>query len=437
MATAAGTYGRRIAVGVLLVGVFVVAAGPTPTAAQETREKTTTQVTEEDASTARPADDSEVLLMVLREKSTTSKKQLEDKLKRVVQESKCQVAGVTAEEISKATYGDLERFLVSGRLPTEVRGGVQLEPYIGDGTDWVLDLGHPKRFLERLVVSSNEAAEGEDPKGTVFVGKPKGNEQKFEFHSAGRFLFKLDRGITPRSYWAEYTDETGAKQKDLGKLPEPRRHWLVKLTGFQGNEQQLFDTLRDPLKMASPVAPNVQKGPAVTVVIADLNPVAVDSKTTWAENQITIRFPTLPGRQPKRVWMLFPVNPTDVMAQLKKYETLGEYELPEALDKGIKVSASDTAAVLAPNVAPQWYEIPWNEKGGVFERVFTVDVAKWKQQERLNVHRLHFYEHVSPMGTRGAILLKGAGREFLISAEEETQWALGIRGADTTATPKP
>lgn len=386
-----------------------------------------------------PGGGTKVLLMVVRDVASSNKKYIEEKLGRVVKGAECSVESINAEEISKATYADLERFLVTGRLPNEVQGSLQLEPYVGDGSTWVLDLGNAKRTLTKLIVKTASGA-GEDGKkdsGLVFVGSPKTGERKFEMHSVGRYLFKVEEKITPQSYVAEYIDENNSEKREERILPEPQRHWLVKFNQFQGSEQKLFDTLRNNKQVNNPVPPNVQKGPAVTVVIADLNPVAAEEGGGWSKNQFTIRFNTVPGVETKRVLMKFPLKPQDLASEKQKYDSLNEFDLVRAVEKE-KVPPGDEPTVLTPDMKPQWYVIPWNPGSSMFERTFTVDVEKWKDAKRFEVHRLHYFEHETPGGDRSAIRLKnsGGGRgTHLISSAEEKQWPSGLRGTESSVEP--
>jgi hypothetical protein len=171
----------------------------------------------------------------------------------------------------------------------------------------------------------------------------------------GRYAFTPEPNDTPTSYVCDIAELGKSDSQIKGDWPKTDKCFVVTMKNFQGDRKLLFDTIQNPKLVANPLK-NVRLGNDLVFAFASLNSDAAKRQRgrIGADSQLTITIETLPERNPKRVWVYFPLNEKQMADALSKFRKFEGADLPTEIRKteagiDVKVGPADT---------PKWFELP-------------------------------------------------------------------------------
>ncbi|MBX9628748.1 MAG: hypothetical protein K2X82_33450 [Gemmataceae bacterium] len=173
----------------------------------------------------------------------------------------------------------------------------------------------------------------------------------------GRYAFTPEPDDVPLSYDGDVAELGKPAATVKGDWPKGDKFFVVTMRNFRGNRQRLFDVIADPKMVANPLD-NVQLGNDLLFAFASLNSSAADPGDDGldSENNLSMTVESIARRNPRRVWVLFPLDEAGMREARDKYRKLSSTELPEAI-RADAVKAAEAAAV-GPGTGPRWYELP-------------------------------------------------------------------------------
>ena len=180
----------------------------------------------------------------------------------------------------------------------------------------------------------------------------------------------------PARYEVKY-QEGGKALVHVAPWPVADKHYLVQLSQFSGEVDDLFRLLREH-RYSLPVRQLVTG--ESTLVLASLQPGSGTVEPGWSGNQFVFRFPKVqyPGSTAdasRKMYVLFPLTKAQAEETAKNLNAKkAEDVIPDILrEKPSPID--DDKAVLAPGGPARWYEVGIGEGLHRFERKVTVESA--------------------------------------------------------------
>jgi len=185
------------------------------------------------------------------------------------------------------------------------------------------------------------------------------------------------------------------------------RCYLVTLKGVQGDEKELYDTLKDPKKIAMPLRRLQDFARGDEVVIATFQ--EITHPRPLRENEIVLAFPKPGGGvEPKRMWMRFPLTKTEEAAIRQELDAKFAGDGFKTVPAWIR--QNQRGEKLTPEGSTGWFELPWNAEHQAFERTFPIDENSWQQRlvnnkESVGENAILVYEFEGEDGSQRIIKL--------------------------------
>lgn len=293
----------------------------------------------------------------------------------------CSFESYDIRPIHPNTYSLLKSILQGEAAPNAAgQAAVSIEPMQGQDGAWTVNLRSDTKYLEsaRLKVASSTGGEEE----LAMKAEPKDKTSaNLRFYSPGVYILKVPTGTAPKSATLMVTDEAKGSPAvpEAVELawPDIGRCYLVTLKGVEGDEKALYDTLKDPKKIANPIKGIEDATKAAIVVGSFKEMLAV--VIVFKDDAIQLSFPKPGNAEPKRMWMRFPLTKTEE-ASISK-----ELDAKFAGDGFKTVPAWIRQNLLGERLTPEgstgWFELPWDIEHQAFERILPIDTKSW--QERL------------------------------------------------------
>ena len=327
--------------------------------------------------------------------------ELESKFVRAMQEmgSTCDASDVNIKAIDYGHYKYLSS-LINHFTERPLKGSVTILPSDFDDTKWKL------RFADENMDIVSLAIDGK-PERLVIEGDAvgsKGDSQKqLWLRAAGEYNLSLPMGFVPSAFKIEAVNlETGETEEIIGDWPKQGRYCLIKITdNCIDDTQELRDILEDEDKIGEPLRLSDVQEP-VQLFHAAIGDTQGKLGVAWDEKTLRMTISKPQGRNPTRVWMMFPITLDESNARL---ETLKNDD--GTFKKGEEVAAiiQDQGVIkfdLSPGVQPLyevekgkngWYEMPENGVGNqeVYEAIWQFDDPNdphWNGKD----HRLYVFE---------------------------------------------
>jgi len=382
------------------------------------------------------AADSRVIYMVIQAEPETTMGEVKEKFELARQATVgCNVREVLIEPIDPQTFTILRSILQRGLAAVQEQQAGPAEmvrPMVGVDAGWSLDLGNPFEFVESVAITlpgRSGAREGTEEVVQVTVPGPNPEGYSLKFHSPGRYVLTLPKGVNPRSIRAEAVSDDG--KSDLKKRvveqewPSVGRAYLVTLSDVVGDEAALFASLKDPAKVSNPIR-EIQDATKASLMVASFVEV-LGNRLRIHEGRITFTFTKPQGVNPKRLWLLFPLT-TEQLSKEKAAlaavlaEPDGFKKLPET------IRANALKDRLVPGSGAAWVELPLVADG--FTGTLELDVAEWKSRladspGSVGDNALMVYEFENAQGTKLPLKMT----EGYIVTDRIGEWLPALRAA--------
>lgn len=290
------------------------------------------------------------VFLILRTGPDETEKGILDSLKEGIRISGAQITGEpTIKTVSPAFLEEFES-LVNRANNTPVVGvkeGASIGLLPSRDTVYEVKL-EPTQILKQLSVKYKKAGD------KVYLPAAPGKKSPLVLTVPGRYAFTPEPNDTPLSYTCDIVELGKDDSQMKGNWPKSDKSFIVTMRNFRGDRKLLFDTIQDGKKVANPLK-NVRLGNDLLFAFASLNSDAA-IRRRWkvgADSQLTMTIETLPERNPRRVWVYFPLNEKEMNETLKSYRKFEGAELSSEIRK--KAAAVD--AKVGPTTAPAWFEL--------------------------------------------------------------------------------
>lgn len=324
------------------------------------------------------AADARVIYMVIQTEPTTTLAEVKQKFESARKATTgCTFKDLVVEPIDGETYLRLRSVLTRGTTVNRAGSPIKaaaIEPLQGEEGWWSIDLDSAYKYMEAAVLVA-DAGDGKGEKAVdVRVGGKNPDGFDLRFHSPGRYILQLPKDRRPRSIRFEVTHDDGTKtttQEVSQAWPNVGRCYLVTLNDVVGKEDLLFESLRDPKKVANPI----KDLPPASLMVASFIEV-LGKRVSIVDGKLVFDFPKPRDVEPKRLWVLFPLNREQLEQERTKIDALlaredGLKQLPKLIRDGVR------KGVLKPGAPAGWVELPL--VGDRFTARSELDVAAWKR----------------------------------------------------------
>lgn len=173
----------------------------------------------------------------------------------------------------------------------------------------------------------------------------------------GRYAFTPEADDTPTAYEGDVAEIGKPVAAVKGEWPKGDKFFVVTMRSFDGDQKKLFEVIQDPKQVANPLD-NVQLGNNLEFAFASLNssiPPPGDDDLD-PENNLTVTVETIGRRNPRRVWVYFPLDEKGMQEARDAFRKFDSVELPAEVRKN-SVAMGDKPTV-GPKDDPKWYELP-------------------------------------------------------------------------------
>jgi len=294
----------------------------------------------------------------------------------------CNEDGIRVEPMSSFHYNWLTTKL--GQAPQVFGGRTLIEPDADSPDRWRLYLGDQNEDLERLeVFGTKDGQESSldfqkaldlNEKRTDRIGGI--GETQFDIYTRtpGVYSIKLPKGFSPERYKAHVRNQTKPIQSPeeviLADWPQPGMHCLITIPEFEGSVDRLKKTCKNPAYFENPInISDVVK--SVRFLHANIGDVKPGDSVTIDGQTITLEFRKPDNREPKRVWIKFPLTRKQAEKEALRLEELGRSD-PRNISADIRRSQHERSLPAPGKDYPdyklgdhngKWYEVPERRAG--------------------------------------------------------------------------
>lgn len=324
--------------------------------------------------------------MVIHTESTMTVEELRDKFEEALKASpRCSVQTYGIQPIDHNTYLLLKSTVQNGVIPPSEgdQDELSIEPRKGQDGTWTIDLNADTKYLESVTVRIGPPS---GPDEVISIkAEPKGEvNATLRYHSPGVYILKprVPAGHSVKSATFMVSDEANGGQ--MAAVPKERawpdlgRCYLVTLKGVEGDEKELYATLKDEDKIANPVL-GLEDASKGSLVVASFKEMLAEL-IVFKEDAIQLTFPKPGGKnKPKRMWMRFPLTKAEQEALERELDAMvagdGFKTVPAWIRKNLMKGDR-----LTPDGSAGWFQLPWNAERQDFETTLPIDTKSWKER---------------------------------------------------------
>lgn len=323
------------------------------------------------------------IYMVIQTDSLMSQQELASKFESARKSTQgCSFQSYDIDPIDPNTYMLLKSILQNGVVPPNAgsQGAVSIEPLAGQDGAWTVNLKSDSKYLESAKVKVATSAQGDEELTMKAEPKDKLNAN-LRYHSPGVYILKMPAGSAPKSATLMVSDEAKRGQSAPVAMeviwPDAGRCYLATLKGVEGDEKELYDTLKDGKKIANPIK-GIEDATKAAIVVASFKEVLAEP-IVFKDDAIQLSFPKPGNVEPKRMWMRFPLTKTEEAAIRQELDAKFAGDGFKTVPAWIR--QNQLGEKLTPEGSTGWFELPWNAEHQAFERTLPIDTKSW--QERL------------------------------------------------------
>src|SRR5262249_9653445 len=274
---------RAAAVAALLVGWAVVAQPPRPL-----------------------VDNTETLYLVLRVGPDITEKDILKTLKQGLELSGATITGEpTIKPVSPAFFEEFQALVERAEAAAAAPDNDPLSIHLLPTREVAYEIKvQPTQVLKKLRVTYQRGGTKE-----YIPAAPDGKSQ-LVLIIPGRYAFVPDPDDTALSYEGEVAELGKANIPAIkGDWPKGDKYYVVTMRNFRGDRRLMFEVIQDRRKVANPLD-HIQLGSDLVFAFASLNSSAADPGGGGidAEGNIDLSVDTIIDRNPRRVWVLFPLD---------------------------------------------------------------------------------------------------------------------------------
>jgi hypothetical protein len=340
---------------------------------------------------------------------------------------------VEIQAIAPTVFEELARLIGHGGMvgPPAVGEGLELRQLPTRGSTWEFRLPKASQMLRELTIEYRKAG------ARKYTARAAEEADRLTLIVPGSYAVQLLANDDPVRYVAQVV-EVGEKPQEVKKdWPQSDRFFALTIRKFQGDQKVLFETLQDKRQLGNPLK-NIEPVRNITFAFANLNSKAGKIGGPLMEGNVYL--PQVPGieeREPKRVWMYFPLTRDEAMKARDRYREFGTKSLPEHLRKEGKTVAYDDSATIDAGSEPRWFELLDRADGRGFTRQVPMkDFRQLAAKYRQGVWRLVVWEFDKGDPQAIAVQHPGDGRRVYV-LEEEIKGLPGQMAERGDKEPKP
>lgn len=360
-----------------------------------------------------PTSSGTTVYMVVRTKSSVPEKRVTDTVSAGLTASGTQIDG--APQVKPVSPLFFEQFaeLIGNPRKVEVVNSTE-DPTVSvrplpsrDVNVQEIRLPSPKQTLTKLQVRYDKPAQSGGQATEEYLPKPPG-EGELALIEPGRYSFRPDSERTPLDFTA-IVDERDEKTRMLirgkelkGTWPDADKFYVVTLRNYRNrlNERADHEALMQAIERGQSNEANpltiTRLGGDQVFLFADLTGEGVTPDEDYIKgNKLTLRAPGLPNRNPRRVWMLFPLTEKEQDAAIQQHAGAATTSLPQEIRKS--AIAGDAPYTLTPDSPAKWLELtPDPGRPGRFSREITLDNVKGLIEKYPSIWRVTAWEFEKP-----------------------------------------
>jgi hypothetical protein len=202
---------------------------------------------------------------------------------------------------------------------------------------------------------------------TYKVASPKDKQTPtLELRYPGSYIFRSDDKEIPKKCTLKLLDQMGEKDFTV-EWPVQSKAYLIVLSGYEGNIQELFKVVQDPNRVANPI--QLQSLDQHIFAIASVG-LEAEEGSFIRGNTLTVTVPDLKTRNVRHVWIYFPLREEEVDKEIKRWSEHKSVDLPRLIENEL-VRSTELSQIDKTSVGqPKWWETTRN--GNQFIRSFTL-----------------------------------------------------------------
>lgn len=363
------------------------------------------------------AADSTLFLMV-RAGSELNDDLLRETLELGLEKADCQYEKpIDVQSIPASVFEELAKLIGQGGLatpPAAASEDINVRQLPTRGSTWEFRLSKPTQMLQELTIRYRKGGEQK------YTAKASEENKRLTLIVPGSYAVQLLPNDDPISYEAKLA-ELGQKPQVLKKKWIPiDRFFAITIRKFQGEQDKLFSVLQDKEKIANPLK-NIEPIQNFTFAFANLKAGAGKLGERIMEGNVYL--PQVPGveeRNPKRVWIYFPLTKEEAIKARDEYRKKGTVSLPKAIrDSGKTVTADNKDMVVDAKSVPRWFELLDRGDGRGFTRQIPLADFRQLQVKYPQVWRLVVWEFDSGDTPQAIRVQHPADKELVYVLEEE------------------
>jgi len=325
------------------------------------------------------------LFLMLRTKPNLDAEKIRARMTEGLEKARCTFRPpVEVKPISSVVFDEMSRLVGRGALAdASQKGGVEIYPISNRGN--LVEVRTPKatQSIKSLTVEYKKF-------GKKTYTKDGKDDERLDMLYIGSYVFNMLANDEPVKYTAELT-ELGEEAKTVTTdWPILDRFFVVTVRGFRGDQQVLFDTLKNPA-----LFPNAWKSiePMRNYAFAFANvyseAATVGDKLLEGNNYVPA-IAGIPGETTSHVWMLFPLTPDEAATKKAELRKLTQAQLLDVIGKNA-VTAVDSIPEVGPTSPSKWYQLVDRGKQNSFTRQIPLKDFRGLTEKYTKVHRLIVY----------------------------------------------
>jgi hypothetical protein len=307
---------------------------------------------------------------------------------------------------------------------------VIFSPLLSTDPTWSITF-NPVKGGDRLVTELTvDVGRGDPLKVLPNGGQPGDKAWLYTVRPGKEYTLRLPQDVTPRSYSMKYIEPRTGKQmaeKEVRWPAASEGHYLVTISNFpDGSLDALFEVIKEPSDpRVKAQVPNpfkdIRREFDIRLFLASIGAELPDNSNVY-QNELRLVHSSLPKRNVKRVWALFPVAEAQLDPVRAELRAIRPEEMPNHIRRS-SVPGGNAKADISSESRPLWYE--FSPFGDNFERSFTLKDWKRLQEAFPKIYQIVVWEFDNGQLIR-PIEVEQDGRSSKFKVVEIENWPRGL-----------